>query len=229
MRRTLRVASPGSHAASSFTRPSRSHSPPPSNTAMDAVELVAQARRGERTAWSALVERYLPLIRAVARGYRLNDADVDDVGQTVCLRLLENIARIREPAALAAWITTTARHESLRLARNNCQIIPVDPLDEANNNTIAADQSEPDAYLLRAELAQALRAGLRYLPQTQRHLLLLLTADQTRSYREISQLLAMPIGSIGPTRARGLARLRATQAVHDYLATTTGTAYRDSA
>jgi RNA polymerase sigma factor (sigma-70 family) len=176
--------------------------------AMDVIELVARARDGERRALSTLLERYLPLTRAVARGYRLNDADIEDVGQTVCLRLIEHLDRIREAGALPAWVNTTARHESLRLARSHRRTIPVDPLNEAKRDTITDDHNDLDANLLRAEQARALRDGLAHLPQRQRDLLLLLMDDQPRSYREIGQLLAMPIGSIGPTRARGVARLR---------------------
>jgi RNA polymerase sigma factor (sigma-70 family) len=227
MKRNLSVVSAVSEAAAPFTAPSRSHPPPPTK-AMEVIELVGCARRGECTAWSTLLERYLPLIRAVARGYRLNDADVEDVGQTVCLRLIENVGRIREPAALPAWITTTARRESLRLARNNRRTIPVDPLIEAKHN-IADDHSDPDANLLRAEQARALGEGLAHLPRKQRSLLLLLADDWPRSYREIGQVLAMPVGSIGPTRARSVARLRATPAIHDYLAAFTGSPQQRSA
>ena len=81
-------------------------------------DLVAGARRGERWAWDALVERYRPLVRAVASGYRLNRRDVEDVDQTVWLRLVENLDRIREPRALPKWLMTTAGNESLRLTRN---------------------------------------------------------------------------------------------------------------
>jgi RNA polymerase sigma factor (sigma-70 family) len=179
---------------------------------MDVIELVARARHGERRALSTLLERYLPFIRAVARGYRLNDADVEDVGQTVCLRLIEHLDRIREAGALPAWVITTARNECLRLARHHRRTIPVDPLNEAKRDTIAEDHNDLDANLLHAEQARAFRDILAHLPQRQRDLLLLLIDDQPRSYREIGQLLAMPIGSIGPTSARGVARLRATRA-----------------
>ena len=66
---------------------------------IDVNELVAGARRGDRRAWNALVERFLPMIRATARSYRLNERDAEDVGQTVCMRLVENLGRIREPQA----------------------------------------------------------------------------------------------------------------------------------
>jgi DNA-directed RNA polymerase specialized sigma24 family protein len=79
--------------------------------------LVEGARRGEQAAWSALVDRFFPLVRSVARGCRLSDRDAEDVVQTVWLRLLEQRDRIHEPDALPGWIITTARRESVRLAR----------------------------------------------------------------------------------------------------------------
>jgi RNA polymerase sigma factor (sigma-70 family) len=192
----------------------------------DIGELVAAALRGERPAWAGLVARYLPYVRAIARGYRLNDADVDDVGQTVCLRLVEHLGRIREPRALPAWIGATARHESLRLATSRTD--PVDPLDPSTfDGTV--DDVGVDADLLQAEQAQAVRDGLAHLPRTHRDLLVLLTDDQRRNYGEIGELLAMPVGSIGPTRARALARLRTAPAIREYLATDTDGPLRRSA
>jgi RNA polymerase sigma factor (sigma-70 family) len=181
-------------------------------------EVIADARSGEPRAWTILVERFLPLIRAIARRYQLSEVDVEDVGQTVYLRLIEHLDRIQEPRALPGWITTTARHESLRLASGHRHINLVDPLDHAKFDNSVDDHIEVDADLLRAEQAEALRNGLAHLAPTQRDLLLLLMDDHGRNYHEIGELLAMPIGSIGPTRARGLARLRATAAVQDYLA-----------
>jgi RNA polymerase sigma factor (sigma-70 family) len=176
-------------------------------------ETLARALDGDRTALTALVERYLPLVHTIARGYRLNDADTDDVGQTVFLRLLEHLDRIREPRALPKWIMTTARHESLRLSRSRIRTIPVDELGDSPSD----DPVDINAGLVRDEQGRVLRAGLARLTPLQRDLLLLLTDDQARSYREIGALLAIPIGSIGPTRARSLAQLRATPAVRSYL------------
>jgi RNA polymerase sigma factor (sigma-70 family) len=181
-------------------------------------ELVTDARSGERRAWTTLVERYLPLIRSIARRYQLSDADIEDVGQTVYLRLIEHFDRIREPRALPGWISTTARNESLRLATSHRHINLIDPLDHAKFDNSVDDHIDVDADLLRAEQAAAVREGLAHLTPTQRELLLLLTDDHGRNYNEIGELLDMPIGSIGPTRARGLARLKATPAIRSYLA-----------
>jgi RNA polymerase sigma factor (sigma-70 family) len=183
---------------------------------IELAELVPRARNGHDEAWTALVEHFDPLVRAVARGYRLADNDVDDVGQNVWLLLVEHVDRIREPRALPAWLITTARRESLRLIRQQRRATPVDPFVEVPETESATDD-DVDARLLRLEEARALQQGLDELPAVQRDLLLLLSSDLMPSYREISAVLMMPIGSIGPTRARGLARLRATPAVREYL------------
>jgi DNA-directed RNA polymerase specialized sigma24 family protein len=73
-----------------------------------AAVLVEGPRRGEQAAWSPLVSRYSPSVRAVACGCRLSDWDAEDVAQMVWVRLVEHLHHIREPEALPAWIVTTA-------------------------------------------------------------------------------------------------------------------------
>jgi RNA polymerase sigma factor (sigma-70 family) len=181
----------------------------------DLAALVHAARRGEPSAWSRLVQRFTPLIRTVTRSYRLGEHDAEDVGQVVWLRLVVHIHRLREPLALPGWIVTTARHESLRLARAHGRTLLVDPLEHSAHE-FAADHPNVDADLLHDEEVEAVREGIAELPKVQHDLLLLLAADPPLSYREISTRLGMPIGSIGPTRARALARLEATSAVSRY-------------
>jgi|RhiMethySRZTD1v2_1073278.scaffolds.fasta_scaffold883720_2 RNA polymerase sigma factor (sigma-70 family) len=180
--------------------------------------LVAGARRGERWAWEALVGRYRPLVRAVASGYRLNVRDVEDIDQTVWLRLVENLDRIREPRALPKWLITTAANESRRLTRARARTLLIGVLDEPVEENGAEPPGAPDTDLLRRELAQTVQQGLAELPVAQQQLLRLLAGERQLSYREISRILVIPVGSIGPTRARGLARLRATAAVREYVA-----------
>src|SRR6516165_11691830 len=81
------------------------------------IDLVASARDGDVRAWDALVERYSPLIWSICRRYRLDRADADDVGQSVWLHLVDQLGKIREPAALAGWLATTTRRERGRLVR----------------------------------------------------------------------------------------------------------------
>jgi len=189
---------------------------PPAGGEPDLAALVGSAREGDEAAWSRLVELFTPLVRAITRGYRLGDRDAEDVGQVVWLRLVEHIDRLRVPEALPGWIATTVRHECARATRGNRRVLLVDPLDDWAH-PLASDHPDVDADLLHAERVQAVRVGLDDLPPAQRDLLLLLATDPPPSYREISAMLDMPIGSIGPTRARSLARLGATPAVSEYL------------
>jgi RNA polymerase sigma factor (sigma-70 family) len=186
---------------------------PADGTTVD--ELVGGARRGDQAAWNALVRRYSRLVVAVIRAYRLGDKDAEDVSQIVWLRLIEHLDRIREPRAVPKWIMTTARHEAQRVVGTLGWIVPMDPLAAASH--CQPNQAEVDADLLRAEQHQALRDGLAELPAAPRQMLLLLAADPPLSYRQISHQLGIPVGSIGPLRARYLQRLRATSALHHFL------------
>ncbi|MEU8664795.1 RNA polymerase sigma factor, partial [Actinoplanes philippinensis] len=84
------------------------------NESFDVTDLVAAAVDGDEAAWKDLVARFTPLVASVAHGFRLHGTDVDDVAQTVWLRLLEHLGDLREPRALPMWIITTSRNECLR-------------------------------------------------------------------------------------------------------------------
>ncbi|MFD1246347.1 RNA polymerase sigma factor [Nocardioides ginsengisoli] len=173
--------------------------------------LVPAAREGDQHAWDAIVDRFLPLVDAIVRGHRLSEADGDDVSQTVWLRLVEHLGDLREPDALPGWIRTTARNECLRLLAARGRVRPVDPQDDGGLDAVAEDVAAAD--LLAAERRQLLREALSELPEARRALLLLLLTDPPLAYDEISRLLGIPIGSIGPTRARALDQLRRTRAL----------------
>lgn len=172
-------------------------------------ELVAESVDGNRTAWNSLVERFAPLVASVTQRFRLTQSDADDVQQTVLLRLVENLPNLREPRALPGWIVTTTRHEALRTLSANHRVEAVDPQSDARLDTV--ERREPAANLVLAEQREAVHAGLAELRSEQRELLLLTVADPKVSYRQISQRLGMPTGSIGPTRGRCLRHLRATK------------------
>lgn len=175
--------------------------------------LVISARDGDSESWDAVVDRFLPLVHQVISRYRLSPADAADVNQTVWLRLVEHLAGLREPAALAGWLVTTARRESLRALESRARALPVDP--QAATLDAVDDQDVAEA-LLRDERARVLRAALAELPEARRELLLLLSTDPPPSYDEISRRLGIPVGSIGPTRARALAQLRETRALRSW-------------
>ena len=165
-------------------------------------------------AWTQLIERFEPLLRSIARSYRLAPPDVDDVVQTTWLRLHRSIGRIREPAAVPGWLATTVRRESLRLLQAPVREHLTD--DPALGDTVDADG--PEVAVLAAERSAILARALQALPPRQRDLMLMLLAsDGPRNYRRISARLSMPTGSIGPSRARILSRLAAhpeLQALH---------------
>jgi RNA polymerase sigma factor (sigma-70 family) len=169
--------------------------------------LVVAAERGDQSAWRALVDRYTPLVASIVQGFRLQAHDAEDVHQTVWLRLVEHLGDLREPRALPRWIITITRNESLRLLKTTGRTRPFDPLTE-HETVDTADHVEPDQDLLKAAQHQVLLAAFAELPDHQRDLLLLLVADPPVPYAEISKQLGIPLGSIGPTRARALQRLR---------------------
>jgi RNA polymerase sigma factor (sigma-70 family) len=170
---------------------------------LPAGELVRLAAGGDRAAWERLVDRFGGLVWSVARAHRLSQADAADVAQTTWLQLVEHLDRLQKPDAVGAWLATTARRESLRVLRINARMPPSDQVPDA------MDPGPPaGAALIAAERDEALWAAFAELPERCRLLLRLLMADDPPSYEEIGEILGMPIGSIGPTRIRCLARLR---------------------
>jgi RNA polymerase sigma factor (sigma-70 family) len=176
--------------------------------------LVTAAAKGEQQAWRELVGRFAPLLVAVIRRFRLTPSETEDVAQTVWLRLVEHLDSLQEPQAIAGWIVTTGRRESIRYLSSKR---PIDRLDP-EYHSIAAESGEPTDGLFRSERHEVLLAGLAELPSRQRELLLLLMADPQPSYVEISKSTGIPVGSIGPTRSRALERLRRSPPVRAYVA-----------
>jgi RNA polymerase sigma factor (sigma-70 family) len=179
--------------------------------------LVRASADGDEAAWNELVRRYSPLVMAVTRNYQLTAEDAQDVSQTVWLRLVEHLGSLREPEALPGWLATTTQRECVRQVQRRRRVLPVDP--QHSDSTLEQGTTvDPDVGILRAELRQALRDGLAELPKRDQMLLQLRAADPPMSYEEISNLMGMRIGSIGPTLRRCLDRLRETTAVQAYLA-----------
>jgi RNA polymerase sigma factor (sigma-70 family) len=171
------------------------------------TELVIRARHGDQHAWTTLVERYTPLVRSICRRYRLTSADTDDIAQTVWLRLLGQLAKMRNPAALPGWIATTTWRECAKIHRAARQF-PVTVWD-ADIGDIPDTGTEPaESLLLAAERRAALRQAFTSLPPACQQLLALLTEDPPLPYAQISARLGIPVGSIGPTRRRCLQKLR---------------------
>ena len=188
--------------------------PSPANRETDEVDrdlvvrdLVARARRGDKQAWDALVERYAPLIWSICRRHRLGRTDSDDVAQSVWLRLVDHVDRVREAAALPGWIATTTRRECLRVLRTAHG--PYATMYQLDFEALPDRQSQmADHQLLAAERQAALREAFTQLPPDGQQLMSLLIADPPVPYAEISAQLGIPVGSIGPNRSRYLGKMR---------------------
>jgi RNA polymerase sigma factor (sigma-70 family) len=167
------------------------------------VALVLAARRGDQQAWSQLVVCFDAMLRCIARSYRLAPADADDAMQATWLKLFETIHRLREPAAISGWLSTTMRRTALRSIQSHVREVLTDDLELGDG----AAEDRPEQALLARERREILGAAIARLPERQRDLVGVLLAEPSIPYQEIGELTAMPIGSIGPIRARSFARL----------------------
>lgn len=167
------------------------------------ARLVRAAAGGDQQSWNELVQEFGGMIWSIARGHRLCDADAADVAQATWLKLLDHLDRLRDPAVVGAWLATTARRECLAVLRYGRRTMPCaeSPIEQASTGS-------PDDRLLTSERDRALWRGFLQLPTSDQVLLRTLVADPRPAYEEVSAALDMPVGSIGPTRARALGRLR---------------------
>jgi len=170
------------------------------------TDLVRAADAGDSAAWDALVDRFSTLLWATARGHRLSDADAADVVQTTWLRLLDHLDRIDDPQRLGSWLATTARHESLHTLRRSSREPVVDVVQIMD--PLPDPRPPVDHEILRQERDTALWELFERLSDGCRRLLRIMVATPPPSYADIAAALDMPVGSIGPTRARCLAALR---------------------
>ncbi len=171
------------------------------------IALVARVCDGDQEAWNEIVERYAPLVWSICHRYQLGRQDVDDVGQSIWLLLVENIRGLREPAALPGWIATATRRECLRVLRSARH---QDPGGLPPEDLMTPDKSDAmiEDELFEAQRNFAFRAAFAELPPGCHDLLSILMTDPPPGYAQISETLQIPVGSIGPTRARCLQRLR---------------------
>lgn len=174
------------------------------------VALVDACLDGDEGAWEALVRRYGRLVHAIGLRSRLDLDEAADLSQTVFTIVYRNLSLLDEPAALAGWIGTIARREVWRAVRHRSRRLDREgtPLDEAPEPALG---SPPVAHkeLEQVERAFLVERGLAKVDERCRRLLhSLFWEAPTPSYEKISDRLEIPIGGIGPTRARCLTKLR---------------------
>ena len=181
---------------------------------MPDAALICACRDGNQMAWNALIARYEGLIYSLALRSGLPTADAEDVFQDVCVILFDHLCELRDISRLPGWLAMTTRREvwrrfrraeAARLAESNLT------RSQSESMALASGQNAelPEEALLSIERRSELQQALQALPERCRRLLTLLyCVEPPCSYAEAAERLCIPLGSIGPERARSLKRLQ---------------------
>jgi RNA polymerase sigma factor (sigma-70 family) len=199
------------------TEPTTAQTPNPNPSHRDGAEdalLVARCRQGDAAAWRALVKRHQRLVYAIVMRLGLDEHGAADVFQTVFARLVQHLPRIDDPTRLQGWIAVTAKREALLQLRRGRRTVSMsrdgDGEDDAPDWDVIDEAPRPGDALDELQQQARLRRALEQLDERSRTLLLLLfRADGEKvAYEDVARQMGLPIGSIGPTRARCLEKLR---------------------
>jgi RNA polymerase sigma factor (sigma-70 family) len=185
-------------------------------------DLLAACLKGEQAAWVALVDRYAALIYSIPLKYGFIEADAADVFQSVCVTLFEKLGSVREPRGLAAWIIKTTSRQCLAVVRQHRRERRRAAPDDLPRADAEPTDPEllPEEELLALEREHLVRTAVNQLPTRCRRLVEALFSDAAEhvSYQQLADGLGVPMNSLGPTRARCLAKLRRLLAAAGYAA-----------
>jgi RNA polymerase sigma factor (sigma-70 family) len=162
-------------------------------------------RAGDPDAMAALIRRVTPLLWHVARGFRLDTASAEDVAQNALLSFVRHSAEIAEPQAALRWLIVTARREAMRAIQQRDR---TELVDDPAQYTPAPEADEPEPVVLASTTQRVLWRNVAKLSERCRMLLRVIAFAERPDYAVLSSALGMPVGSIGPTRGRCLAKLR---------------------
>lgn len=173
-------------------------------------ELVRRLRDRDERAWREYMTDFGRLIYLAATRLSLPEADCDDVFQNTCVAVHRSIGALRDPNRLGPWTYSIARRFALEIVkRRGRQELSTDALEEWGRAPDLAVEPEVERVLEQFEEARWVRGLVTELEDRCRNLVsALYLEDPTPSYEEIGRRFEMPIGSIGPTRARCLKRLQ---------------------
>ena len=174
----------------------------------DLDDLVKRCIKRDSHAWSRLVERFQNLVYSIPRRYGLNEEDANDVFQTTFQALLRNLDRIESAKTLPKWLSVTASRESLRVKRISQRSVGAEDRGMDLDTLVDLEEQSAEENAIQAERAELVRRFTSELNERCRELLTMLYLEDDPSYQEISEKLKMPVGAIGPTRARCLDKLR---------------------
>ncbi len=179
------------------------------------TELVAAALAGDATAWQLLVRRLERVVWKAVNMMTTDNEVRDDAFAATWLRLTERLGSVREPEKLPGWLATTATNEVRTIVRHRSrQHVSIDAAAPADLFRDLLGGGDHDRDLVRSEASTAVRQAFLQLDEDCRQILtVLVLTDPAPSYREASEMLARPIGALGPSRGRCLEKLRALPAV----------------
>jgi len=160
---------------------------------------------GDPTGLDDLVAVMTPVLWHVVRAYRLEVEQAEDVIQTTWLALVRRSTAIVDSAAIGGWLTTTARREAWRAAKAAGRTVPAE--DEELQPHLPRQRS-PESVVMEDDRQRRLWAAVDGLPERCRRLLRVVAFENRPDYASLAVDLGMPVGSIGPTRGRCLAKLR---------------------
>jgi RNA polymerase sigma factor (sigma-70 family) len=168
-------------------------------------QLVKRCIAGDEQAWAHLLERYKNLIFSIPMKYGFSRDDAADIFQMVCADLLTELPRLRETAALPAWLIRVTSHKCFHRTRELRRFTG----DEPEDMQLPAEGALPEAMLQEVQQEQAVRQAISTLaPRCQRLIRMLFYESPCRPYTEIAQELGLAEGSIGFIRGRCLEKLR---------------------
>jgi RNA polymerase sigma factor (sigma-70 family) len=170
--------------------------------------LVEQCLKGDQEAWSALIDKYKNLIYSIPVKLGMYQ-DAPDIFQAVCVELLKELPRLREPRALPKWLMRTCYHRCLHHRKNAEKQVPLSENEVEKQLGSDSAPALPEEMLVQLEREQALRTAIAALPaRCERIIRMLFFEIPPRPYQEISRQLDLATGSTGFIRGRCLSRLR---------------------
>ena len=185
----------------------------PSDTPVETLASRAGAafaafQAGDRQRLADLVDLVTPILWHTARAQRVATDVAEDVVQTSWLRLVHNADSIQDPRAVLAWLIITTKRESWRVVKDSRR---VQPMPEGDDSDAVPEIGElgPESIAMASAEGRVLWEHISTLSQRCRDLLRVVAFSDRPDYASVAQDLDMPVGSIGPTRGRCLAKLRA--------------------
>lgn len=171
-------------------------------------ELVAACLNGDDAAWHDLIDRYTRLIYSTALKLGLTRDEATDIFQAVCLDLVNELPRLRDPQALPMWLMQVTRHKAVKWKRKSERYVP--DVASRREQVPAPNQDMPDSFITDLRKTQAVRGAVDSLSSRCRQMVqMLFFEDAPRPYRDVAAELGVAVGSIGFLRSRCLDKLRA--------------------